>query len=177
LSPDHRHAVELLFRSHGPAVGNYVLARVGDLHQAEEITARVFLKVADHIENLRGPAGPWLWAIVRNELARQFRDAKTVGPLDATVPAPGEPPPDQLARKQVQAQVRAALAQLNDDQQRLVFLKFFENMSNQDIALATGLTPSNVGVIVHRALKHLRTLLGGAMSPVEPTGRTEGPPW
>jgi RNA polymerase sigma-70 factor, ECF subfamily len=174
LSPDHRHAVEQLFRSHGPTVGNYLLARLGDADQAEEITARVFLKVADNIRSLRGPAAPWLWAIVKNELARQFRGLKPMEGINDRLEAPGEPPPDQLARKQMQAKVQAALTQLNDEQQRLVFLKFFENMSNLDIARATGMTATNVGVSVHRTLKQLRSLLDDTFSTVGPEGR---PSW
>jgi RNA polymerase sigma-70 factor (ECF subfamily) len=174
LSPDHRQAVEQLFRSHGPTVGNYLLARIGDADQAEEITARVFLKVADNIHSLRGPAAPWLWAIVKNELARQFRGLKPMGAINDRLEAPGEPPPDQLARKQMQAKVQAALTHLNDEQQRLVFLKFFENMSNLDIARATGMTATNVGVSVHRTLKQLRSLLGDTFSTVGQEGR---PSW
>ncbi len=155
MTADHRQAVEQLFRAHGRGVGNYVFARIGDLEQAEEITSRVFLKVADNIGRLRGELAPWLWAIVKNELARHFRDGRRFEPVSDALPSHEEAPDDQMARKQI------------------VFLKFFENLGNQEIAKVTGLTPSNVGVTVHRTLKQLRALLGGCPDAL----RSEEIPW
>jgi RNA polymerase sigma-70 factor (ECF subfamily) len=173
LTADHRQAVEQLFRAHGRGVGNYVFARIGDLEQAEEITSRVFLKVADNIGRLRGELAPWLWAIVKNELARHFRDGRRFEPVSDALPSHEEAPDDQMARKQAREKLRAALAHLPEEQQQIVFLKFFENLGNQEIAKVTGLTPSNVGVTVHRTLKQLRALLGGCPDAL----RSEEIPW
>ncbi len=173
MTADHRRAVEQLFRTHGRGVANYVFARVGDAEQAEEITSRVFLKVAAHIDRLRGEPTPWLWAIVKNELARHFRDGRRHEPVSDALPSADEPPDDQLARKQSGDKLRAALAHLPEPQQQIVFLKFFENLGNQEIAAVTGMTPSNVGVTVHRTLKQLRILLGGRSDAV----RAEEIPW
>lgn len=162
MRPDERRdKIEALFRAHAAGVGGYVYARVGDPELAETITSRVFLIVVRNIEQCRGEPGPWLWAIVRSELARHFRDRKEHQPIDEATPdlAAGAEPVEQLIHREMQARLRRALERLSDEQQQLVYLKFFEGLPNKEIAAATGLSASNVGVIIHRALKQLRTIM------------------
>ena len=54
---------------------------------------------------------------------------------------------------------RWALDQLEEPAHSLVYMKFFLEMSNTDIAEALGMTLGNVGVSAHRALKKLRELM------------------
>ena len=66
---------------------------------------------------------------------------------------------EYLERQERDRLLLDALQKLPDDLQQLISLKFFLNASNLDIAAALELTPSNVGVKVHRALKELRRRL------------------
>jgi RNA polymerase sigma-70 factor (ECF subfamily) len=159
VTQDRRDEIERLFHLWGKGVGSYVLARVGDPELAEEITARVFLTVVRRFDQLRGSAVGWLWAIVRSELARQFRGRNHhPTPLD-DLPARDEPPPDGLIRRETEGRLQDALAHMDEEQQRLIYLKFFLEMRNVDIAAALEMTPSHVGVSLHRALKELRQRL------------------
>ena len=157
---DHRDAIEALFRRHARGVGGFVLARVGDPELAEELTARVFLQVVRKFHQLRGPPAAWLWAVVRSELARHFRDARPAEPLPERLPDPGELPPGEAQRREAQVALQAALAKLPEQTQQLVYLKFFLDLPHAEIAEATGLTVSNVGVRLFRAMRDLRALLG-----------------
>jgi len=159
-----KEEIERLFQRYGAGVGSYVLARTGDPELAEEITSRVFVKVVQRYDQCtHSPAG-WLWSIVRTEILHQFRDRK------ATVESEFEPadhrptPPERALAGEMQQHMREALAQLPIEKQQLIFMKFFQDMSNQEIAEATGMTPSNVGVSVFRALAELRALM-------EPAGK------
>ncbi|HYT88825.1 MAG TPA: sigma-70 family RNA polymerase sigma factor [Gemmataceae bacterium] len=164
MGRDPRREIEQLFRAHGKGVGSYVLARVGDPELAEEITSRVFLTVVRCYHQQRGSVLGWLWAIVRSEVARYFRDRRPQISPSEDLPAPLELPPDELARRELHDCLRTAMGKLSEEQQQLLGLKFFLNLRNQEIAEATGLTPSNVGVKLHRALRELRELLNGPAS-------------
>jgi DNA-directed RNA polymerase specialized sigma24 family protein len=72
LDEDRRQKVEVLYRRYGKGVASFVLARVGDPHVAESITAGVFLLVVRRFEQCRGSPIAWLWSIVRTEVARYF---------------------------------------------------------------------------------------------------------
>jgi RNA polymerase sigma-70 factor (ECF subfamily) len=158
LTEEARSRIENLFRRYASGVSRYALLRVRSPELAEEITARVFLAVVRHIDQQSGSLVGWLWAIVRSELARHYRQ-----PAHQAFP-PGlisteAPPGEDLERQERDRLLLDALEKLPDDLQQLISLKFFLNASNLDIAAALELTPSNVGVKVHRALKELRRRL------------------
>lgn len=159
MAQDRRQAIERLFHQYGEGVGSYLLARVGDPELAEELTARVFLTVVRSFEQLRGHPAGWLWAIARSQLARYYRDEDRHLPPDPNLPAPDALPPETVIRRETHGRLQAALHRLSEEQQEIVYLKFFLEMRNRDIAAALGLTPSNVGVMVHRAVKELRSLM------------------
>lgn len=153
-----RKKIEELFHRYGAGVSRYVLLRVGSPELAEEITARVFLSVVRNIHQQNGAVVGWLWAILRTELSRHFRQHGHQGyPADLACSLAS--PSEQLERQERDELLHAALKQLPDDAQQLVSLKFFLGVSNLEIAQTLGLTPSNVGVRLHRTLKELRDLL------------------
>jgi RNA polymerase sigma-70 factor (ECF subfamily) len=164
---NRRDKIETLFRTHARGVGAYLLARLGDANLAEAITSRVFLIVVRAIDQCKGSPTAWLWSIVRSELARHFRDRKKHEVLNESLPDPAAEPFEQAATREMQIKMRQALERLPDDQQQLVYMKFFQGMPNKEIAVATGLTASNVGVLIHRALKQLRTYIEPIPQPVE----------
>lgn len=151
--------IERLFREHGKGVGGYVFARIGDAELAEEITARVFLQVVRAFDQLRGPPLPWLWSIVRNELARHFRKPAILRSLDEALLDTKLLPDDEAERKEHSLLLKAAIDRLDEVDRELIGMKFFLHMHNRDIALALGLTASNVGVRLFRALGQLRGLM------------------
>lgn len=144
-------------------MGSYVLARTGDADLAEALTANVFVTVVRKLHQCRGEPVAWLWAIVRNELARHFREHRRHDSLETAdaveVAADDRSPLDNLVDEEYRQRLRQALARLSDEQQAIVFMKFFEEMPNAEIAAVTGLSPGNVGVRVHRTLKQLRALM------------------
>ena len=156
LTPRQQQEIERLFREYGKGVGGYVFARVGDAELAEEITARVFLQVVRAYSQLRGPPLPWLWSIVRSELARHFRGPARQRPLDEALQDTKLLPGDEAERKESSLHLRAALERLDEVDRELIGMKFFLRMNNREIADATGITPTNVGVRVFRAIRQLR---------------------
>jgi len=158
LGADRREVIEQLFIRYGRGVGSYILARVGNLDLAEEITAQVFLTVVRRFDTCRDSPAGWLWSIVRSELARHFRRRRPL-PLDEDLVDPAESPSAHLERHENDRRLHVAMEQLTEQQQQIVYLKFFQKTSNKEIARIMELTPSNVGVKVHRAMIKLREML------------------
>lgn len=177
LTDDRRQQVEGLFRRYGKGVGSYLLARVGNADVAETITGAVFLTVVRRIEQCRTSPVAWLWSIVRTELARYFRDRKDFQSLDGL---PADPPDGsadaqdpglRAERREEGHRIRRALEQLTDEQQALVYMKFFLDLPNVEIAESLGMTAGNVGVVSHRAVKRLRELMEGPAAAGRPGRR------
>lgn len=165
MSPQQRHNIEALFRKYGRGVGSYVLARVGDVHVAETIASDVFAIVVAKIAQCRSSPAAWLWSIVHSELARHFRNRRPTAPLSNDLPDPAPSPPQSLAHREMQERMRVALSQISEAQQRVIYLKFFLDLSHKEIARELELTTTNVGVIIHRATRELRRLMEEADAP------------
>jgi RNA polymerase sigma factor (sigma-70 family) len=165
VNPDRRKDIEQFFLTHRRAVGGYVCARVGDVNVAESIAGSIFLTVVRCWDQCHSSRTAWLWAIVRNEVARHFRDHRKLAGLDE-VSDEAASPAEEAELAESRQRIRQALEQLNDEQREIVYLKFFEQMRNRDIAEATGRSAENIGVIVHRALRRLRSLMESTKSSV-----------
>lgn len=159
MTPEQQKTVEELFSRYSRGVGSFLLARVGDAELAEELTARVFAAVVGAIGQCSGPPAGWLWTIVRNELAMHFRSKRSTRRLDELELHDPRELPDRAEQSEAGDQMTRALRQLPEEWQKIVWMKFFQDMSNTAIAEALSLTPGHVGVLVHRALKQLRLLM------------------
>ncbi|MEO8270289.1 MAG: sigma factor-like helix-turn-helix DNA-binding protein, partial [Aureliella sp.] len=70
-----------------------------------------------------------------------------------------ETPEHVLLRMEAAGAVRQSLAELDETDQTLVKLKYFDDLSYRDMAAQTGLSISNVGYRLHHILKELGTKL------------------
>jgi RNA polymerase sigma-70 factor, ECF subfamily len=152
---DEVYAAEL------PRVLNFFRYRLGHDTEAEDLTARTFEKAwrARH-RYRRDLAGlsTWLLTIARHVAIDHLRTQQRHETLNAAaaVPSP-EHTPEHLVIQQSDAQRLAGLlATLEPRQRELIAMKYGAGMTNRAIAQATGLSESNVGTILHRAVEILR---------------------
>jgi RNA polymerase sigma-70 factor (ECF subfamily) len=149
-----------------PRVYNYVRYRVRDAATADDVTAQVFERALVSISSYRperGPFAPWLFAIARNAANDHLRAQKRRRWLSLEVlrgQTSAEPQPEEIAvHNETRAELLAAVARLSDRERDLIALKFAAGLTNRRIAELTGLSESNVGVILYRAVQRLRAEL------------------
>jgi len=147
-------------------VYNYVRYRVRDVETADDITAQVFERALVNISRYRperAPFAAWLFAIARNAVNDHLRDRKRRRWLSLEVlreRASAEPRPEEVViHDEIRAELLASLARLSDRERDLIALKFAAGLTNRRIAELTGLSQSNVGVILYRAVRRLRAEL------------------
>jgi len=136
-SQGDRDAFGQLYERYIDRIFNYVYYRTGNLHDAEDLTARVFQRAMNHIQNYtdRGvPFSAWLYRIAHNLVANWHRDRsrKQEIPLDdlPVLPTKGDHPERNLVRSQEQDSLLRHIRRLPSERQHLLILKFVENMSN-----------------------------------------------
>jgi RNA polymerase sigma-70 factor (ECF subfamily) len=144
-----------------PRVLNFFRYRLGDTADVEDLTARTFEKAwRSRLGYRRDVAGfaTWLLTIARNVAIDHLRSRQRYEPLDVAEAVPSsDNTPEQQAVQQSEAQRLAALlATLTPRQRELIAMKYGAEMTNRAIARATGLSESNVGTILHRAVEELR---------------------
>jgi RNA polymerase sigma-70 factor, ECF subfamily len=150
---------DTLYRAARDDVYAYVATLLGDRSAAEDVTAsafeRAFLKQGTY-KPARGTERAWLFGIARNaaldELRRRKRSAAlTAEPAD-DAPAPEDATDTALRR----AALRTALARLAPRERELIALKFHAGLDNAELATVLGVSVSNAGTMLHRAVTKLR---------------------
>ena len=144
-----------------PRVLNFFRYRLGQTADVEDLTARTFEKAWRARHRYRRDLGgfsTWLLTIARNVAVDHLRARQRYEPLDVAAVVPStDHTPEQRAVHQSEAQRLAALlATLEPRQRELMAMKYGADMTNRAIAHATGLSESNVGTILHRAVETLR---------------------
>lgn len=153
---------ELYQRSY-ERIYNYVRYRVSDRETAEDLTAQVFEQLLLHIGEYdaeKAPFDAWLFGFARNMVNRHHRaqQRRRWLSLDAIrgLRDKGKEVEEMVIQSENKTRMLEALKSLNGRQRDLLGLKFGAGMNNRQIAALTGLSESNVGVILYRAIHHLR---------------------
>lgn len=101
----------------------------------------------------------WLFKVCRNrvfEIMRKDKHMVTMDPTEVPATETAASPQQTMAETEKTQAVTALLGRLPPRQQELVRLKFQNGLSYQEISEVTGLSVSNVGVILHQAMTGLR---------------------
>ncbi len=166
-SQGDREAFGLLYERYVDRIFNYVYYRTGNIHDAEDLTARVFQRAMKHIHNYndRGvPFSAWLYRIAHNLVANWHRDRsrRQEIPLDdmPMLPTRGEHPETTLVRTEEQEALLRLIRHLPPDRQHLLILKFVENLSNAEIGQIMGRSEGAIKSLYHRTLLALRHRAG-----------------
>ena len=144
-----------------PRVFNFFRYRLGNTADAEDLTARTFEKAwRSRHRYRRDLAGfsTWLLTIARNVAIDHQRAHRSIVALDAAadVPAAGRTPEEQTLQQSNADRLEQLLQRLSARERELIAFKYGAEMTNRAIARATGLSESNVGTVLHRAVETLR---------------------
>ena len=142
----------------------------GDPERARDLVQEAFLRLCDQDPAaVTSHLAEWLYTVCRNlaiDAKRKDRRLRMMSDeQEATFTAGLESPTDAAERVDDYGRVVEAMAGLPQRQQEIVRLKFQHGMSYKQIGEVMNLTATNVGFILHTAIKALRGQLA-----VEPTG-------
>jgi len=154
-----------LFDLYYDRIYRHLYYRVGNASEAEDLAAQVFEKALKAIGRYRTMGRPffvWLLSIAHNLLVDHYRARKESSSLeDVIIPADDSADPVTLAERSfASASLRQAITKLKHDQQRVVVMRYIEQMEYADIAAALSKSEGAVRVILHRSLIALRKIIG-----------------
>ena len=162
-SQGDRDAFGLLYERYIDRIFNYVYYRTGNVHDAEDLTARVFQRAMNHIHNYtdRGvPFSAWLYRIAHNLVANWHRDRsrRQEIPLNdlPVIQSREDRTETTLVHTQEQESLLKLIRQLPPERQTLLILKFVEDMSNAEIGKIMGRSEGAIKSLYHRTLLALR---------------------
>jgi len=182
--PELNRSFSELYRTHLRDVYSYAYYRVGNHHDAEDLTEQTFLQAYRHYERaLREsngrPLRPWLIRIAHNLAANYYRDRARRPESaieDAAVISAPHTTETLVEGREELGQILTGVQQLPDDRREALIMRFALGMDNREIARALGRSDGATKVLLHRAIKQLEGIVGGNGSGPEAKQRQEDEP-
>lgn len=167
-----------LYERYVDRIYNYIFYRVGNSHDAEDLTARVFHRALTSLPRYRHQGAPfsaWLFRIAHNLVANFHRDQsrrRVVALDDLPLVGRRKDAPDRVAESNdEQAALWETINLLQPERRQLLLLKFGDGLSNAQIGEIMGRSEGAVKSLYHRTLQALRKELEtrGFTTPSEPS--------
>ena len=151
-----------LYKLYVEQVFGYLYSRIGNLHEAEDVTAQTFLAAFESFDKFRqeGHFASWLFGIARNKAMDHFRKRKNTTSIDEVYDIPVENDPLYGV---IQSEQTAALSKLiqalPEEDRDLLRLRFLADMSFPEIAYLLHRNEEAVKKTTYRLLARLHSQL------------------
>ena len=146
-----------LYELHFDRVYAYVSRRLGDRDAAQDVTSEVFhhaLVNLKHFEWRGAPFGAWLMRIASNAITDRWRRQNRESGRSSEIEAVSQDPsPEEVQHR---AHLFALVRTLPEDQRRVIEMRFAEERSVREIALALGKTEGSIKQLQFRGIQKLR---------------------
>jgi RNA polymerase sigma-70 factor (ECF subfamily) len=143
----------------------YLVARLGNRFDADDVFQSTFLKVHRFLSSFRGDASPktWVMRIAMNEASsfrqRKGRDLPLLTPDDALVQPGSDTPVYDPVQSEEEDDVARGMQQLPGELRDVLYFYYYKNMRYDDIAKLIGKPTGTVKSRLFRAKEELRTFL------------------
>lgn len=168
-----------LLEDHGRMIFTTAYRILGTTHDAEDVLQDVFLRVlkigtrsrkADRVRDW----GAYLRVMATRRAVDVLRDRRRLnrvdpGALEALEGPPGQNPRRATIRDEMAVEIREALGTLPKRDSVVFSLRYFDDLTYDEIARELRMSVTAVGVLLHRTRKRLRTRLSANRTPAAST--------
>jgi len=157
-----------LYREFAPAIFRFCRRAMPTREDAEDATMEIFMKLRDKLTQydqsrsftawLYRVAANHCWDMLRRRKARHDKDTEDIDDLPIEAPEPNQL--EKLIEERTSEEVRKALDKLGARARMALVMRYYSDMSYDEIADALGVRRPFVGVVLLRARHELRQALG-----------------
>lgn len=157
-----------LYREYAPAIFRFCRRAMPTREDAEDATMEIFMKLRDKLTQydqarsftawLYKVAANHCWDMLRRRKLRQDKETEDVDDLPLEVPEPNQL--EKLIEERTSEEVRKALDKLGVRARMALVMRYYSDMSYDEIADALGVRRAFVGVVLLRARHDLRQAIG-----------------
>ena len=158
-------ALTQLYEENFDRIYRYVVLKIGDMTEAEDITQQVFLNALKSISSFKWkkgtPFSAWLYRIAHNQIVDYFRkkSKRATVPLDESLASGNDDPRLSLERDMDIEQLVAATRGLTKAQQEVISLRFTGELPIAQVAKIMGKSEGAIKALQHSAIVALRKAL------------------
>ena len=157
-----------LYREYAPAIFRFCRRAMPTREDAEDATMEIFMKLRDKLSQydqsrsftawLYKVAANHCWDLLRRRRVRQGKETEDVTEIPLEAPEPNQL--EKLIEERTSEEVRKALGKLGLRARMALVMRYYSDMSYDEIADALGVRRAFVGVVLLRARHELRQALG-----------------
>jgi RNA polymerase sigma-70 factor (ECF subfamily) len=157
-----------LYREYAPAIFRFCRRAMPTREDAEDATMEIFMKLRDKLVQydqtrsfsawLYKVAANHCWDMLRRRKARHEKDTDDIADIALEAPEPNQL--EKLIEERTSEEVRKALDKLGMRARMALVMRYYSDMSYDEIADALGVRRQFVGVVLLRARHELRQALG-----------------
>ena len=157
-------ALTQLYEENFDRIYRYVVLKIGDRAEAEDMTQQVFLNALKSISSYKWkgmPFSAWLFRIAHNQVVDYYRkkSKQATVPLDETIPSGGKNPGQAAERKMEIEEMVRATRHLTQAQRDVISLRFAGELPVAEVARIMGRSIGAVKALQHSAIVALRKTL------------------
>jgi len=159
-------ALTQLYEENFDKIYRYIVLKIGDRTEAEDMTQQVFLNALQSISSYKWKGMPftsWLYRIAHNQVVDYFRKKSkhATVPLDESLPIPAVDgdPKYEVERKMEIETIAMVTKKLTQSQQEVISLRFASELSIAEVAGVMGKSEGAVKALQHSAIAALRKVL------------------
>ena len=160
-----KEAFAKLYENHFDRIYRYVVMKIGNQTEAEDMTQRVFIRAYESIGSYKSqgvPFSAWLYRIAHNQMVDFVRkeSKKPTVPLDETMPILGNSDPVHEVEVKIELEkVVAASKHLTQSQREVISLRFGGGLSIAEVAQTMKKSEGAIKALQHSAVQSLRKVL------------------
>ena len=152
---------EKIYRDYHDKVYGYIVSKINNPHDAEDLTADVFVKIyakLDTFDENKASLSTWIYTVTRNTLTDYYRTRKVFSkmPEDAEDDASTE---DEVCDAEALENLADALETLEKRERDIIILHYYSGKTLKEIAVKLGISYSYVKILQNKALESLRKKL------------------
>ncbi len=152
-------AFQTLYMRHLDAIYRYFFYQTKNKFLAEDLGQDVFIRIwkaIDHYDEKKGSFKSWMYRIAHNLLIDHYRGKKSLTLKEGIEASYTEDWLEKLDKSEKIQKIKGELGNLPDDYREVVVLRFFEDMTVEEVATIMEKSEENVRVIQHRAIRKLK---------------------
>ena len=159
-----------LYEKHADRVYRYLLSRVGNVPDAQDLTSQTFLTALENMHKFRGDGvfAAWLLSIARHKAMDHFRRQRPQGDMEMAeyIASDDDDPDDVISRKLQTEMITRKLETISPDRAEAIRLRLFGGLAAAEIAKAMDKNEPAVRMLIHRGLQDLQQQLNFTLEDV-----------
>lgn len=153
-----------IYSTYNNRIFEFLLKRVSSKEIAEDLTSEIFEKIYKTINDFQWQGvtlSAWLFRIARNHLIdyyrknNKFKNDTSLDEIIDIVVSNNTPIEKEIEENENEVNLFKSISDLEQEDQYLIYYKFYEEMSNRQISELTGISETNIGTKLHRIRKKL----------------------